>query len=300
MIAASSRVGFALSEAPIRFLHLRADPDYHLNSQSAHWRSVQANCRRGAREDEVEASHTGGSATERRVHERVADAPVLDDEASQTPFEDVTGLLEHSRRRRIPLEDRGLQTLEAEFGKRVAGSALQRFGRDPLAPEGFADPVADFGGQTMNVVEQSDSDAPDRFSRKLDGEIGWLARFARAMLDPLLRIGARIWMGKKVPEVYPDLAVVCVSYERIDIAARPGSQYYAVSRTHGKALRFLRLMEPHYIILVSKKRHLRGGDMEGEQGLRAKQSEGARRKRRFLREVPDDSQVWPCSRHSLP
>src|SRR5229473_7634045 len=77
--------------------------------------------------------HTGGSATERRVHERVADASVLDDEASQTPFEDVTGLLEHSRRRRIPFENRGLQTLEAEFGKRVASSALQRFGRDPLA-----------------------------------------------------------------------------------------------------------------------------------------------------------------------
>src|SRR5216683_3532463 len=45
MIAASSRVGFALSEAPIRFLHLRADPDYNFNSQSAHWRSIRANCR---------------------------------------------------------------------------------------------------------------------------------------------------------------------------------------------------------------------------------------------------------------
>src|SRR5216684_3987856 len=234
MIAASSRVGFALSEAPIRFLHLRADPDYNFNSQSAHWRSIRANCRRGAREDEVEASHTGGSATERCVHERVADAPVLDDEASETPFEDVTGLLEHSRRRRIPLENRSLQTLEAEFGKRVASSAFQRFGRDPLAPEGFADPVADFSRQAMNVVEQSDSDAPDRFSRKLDGEIGRLARFALAMLDPLLRTGARIRMRKKVSEVYPDLAVISVSHKRIDIAARPGSQYYAVSRTHRK------------------------------------------------------------------
>src|SRR5713226_7171624 len=153
MIAASSRVGSALSDAPIRFLHLRADPDYNFNSQSAHWRSIRANCRRGAREDEVEASHTGGSATERRVHERVADAPVLDDEASHTPFEDVTGLLEHSRRRRIPLENRGLDTLEAEFGKRVASGAFQRLGRDPLAPEGFADPVADFTRQAMNVVE---------------------------------------------------------------------------------------------------------------------------------------------------
>src|SRR6266852_2572143 len=242
MIAASSRVGFALSEAPIRFLHLRADPDYHLNSQSAHWRRIRANCRRGARGDEVEASHRGGSATERRVHERIADAPVLDDEASQTPFEDVTGLLEHSRRRRIPLENRGLQTLEAEFGKRVASSALQRFGRDPLAPEGFADPVADFSRQAMNVVEQIDSDAPDLFSGKLDRKIRWLTRFARAMLDPLLRTGARIRMRKKVSEVYPDLAVVCVLNERIDIGARPGSQNNAVSRTHGKALRFLRLM----------------------------------------------------------
>src|SRR5216684_795406 len=231
MIAASSRVGFALSEAPIRFLHLRADPDYNFNSQSAHWRSIRANCRRGAREDEVEASHTGGSATERRVHERVADAPVLDDEASQTPFEDVTGLLEHSRRRWIPLEDRGLQTLEAEFGKRVASGAFQRLGRDPLAPEGFADPVADFSRQAVNVVEQSDSDAPDRFSRKLDGEIRRLARFAGAMLDPLLRTGTRIWMGKNVSEVYPDAAVIRVSYEGVDIGARPGSQNNAVSRT---------------------------------------------------------------------
>src|SRR5712664_641806 len=154
MIAASSRVGFALSEAPIRSLHLRADPDYNFNSQSAHWRRV-------------EASSASGSATEQRVHERIADAPVLDDEASQTPFEDVAGLLEQSRRRRIPLENRSLQTLEAEFGKRVASSALQRFGRDPLAPEGFADPVADFSRQAMNVVEQIDSDAPDRFSGKL-------------------------------------------------------------------------------------------------------------------------------------
>src|SRR5229473_5813890 len=266
MIAASSRVGFALSEAPIRFLHLRAGPDYNLNSQSPHWRSIRANCRRGAREDEVEASHTGGSATERCVHERVAGAPVLDDEASETPFEDVTGLLEHSRRRRIPLENRSLRTLEAEFGKRVASSALQRFGRDPLAPEGLADPVADFGGQTMNVVEQSDSDAPDRFSRKLDGEIGWLARFALAMLDPLLRTGARIRMRKKVSEVYPDAAVIRVSYEGVDIGARPGSQNYAVSRAHRKR----RIPAPdgtHYIILVSKKRHLRGGDHGGRTGV---------------------------------
>src|SRR6266851_3881466 len=234
MIAASSRVGFALSEAPIRFLHLRADPDYNFNSQSAHWRGIRANCRRGARDDEVETSRASGSATERRVHERVADAPVLDDKASHTPFEDVAGLLEHSRRRRIPLEDRGLQTLEAEFGERVASSALERLGRDTFSPERFADPVADFGGQTMNVVEQSDSDAPDRFSRKLDGEIGWLARFALAMLDPLLRTGARIRMGKKVSEVYPDLAVISVSYEGVDIGARPGSQNYAVSRAHRK------------------------------------------------------------------
>ena len=119
---------------------------------------------RGAREDEVEASPTSGSGTERRVHERIADTPVLNDEAPQTPFEDVAGLFEHSRRRRIPLEDRGLQTHEAEFGERVASSAFQRFGRDPLAPEGFAEPVADFSRQAMNVVEQSDSDAPDRFS----------------------------------------------------------------------------------------------------------------------------------------
>src|SRR5258707_15529620 len=140
MIAASWRVEFALSEAPIRFLHSRADSDYHLNSQSAHWRGIRANCRRGAREDEVEASRASGSATERRVHERVADAPVLDDEASQTPFEDVTGLLEHSRRRRIPLENRSLQTLEAEFGERVASSALERLGRDTFSPEGFPDP----------------------------------------------------------------------------------------------------------------------------------------------------------------
>jgi len=76
----------------------------------------------------------------------------------------------------------------------------------------------------MNVVEQSDSDAPDRFSGKLDGEIRWLARFAGAMLDPLLRTSARIWMGKKVSEVYPDLAVIRVSYERVDIRARPGAQ----------------------------------------------------------------------------
>src|SRR5229473_2570230 len=45
MIAASSRVGFALSEAPIRFRHLRAGPDYNFNSRSAHWRSIRANCR---------------------------------------------------------------------------------------------------------------------------------------------------------------------------------------------------------------------------------------------------------------
>src|SRR5260370_30880041 len=196
MIAASSRVGFALSDAPIRFLHLRADPDYNFNAQSAHWRRIRANCRRGARGDEVEASHTGGSATERRVHERVADAPVLDDEASQTPFEDVTGLLEHSRRRRIPLENRGLDTLEAEFGERVASSALERLGRDTFSPERFADPVADFGGQTMNVVEQSYSDAPDRFPRNVDGEIGWLALFPLAVLDPLLRPSVRIRQRK--------------------------------------------------------------------------------------------------------
>src|SRR5260370_12636058 len=217
MIAASSRVGFALSDAPIRFLHLRADPDYNFNSQSAHWRSLRASCRRGAREDEVEASHAGGSATERRVDERVADAPVLDDEASHPPFEDVAGLLEQARRRRIPLENRGLDTLEAEFGERVASSALERLGRDPFSPEVFADPVADFGGQTMNVVEQSDSDAPDRFSRKLDGEIGWLARFALAMLDPLLRTGARIRMRKNVSEGYPDAAGIPLFYEGVHI-----------------------------------------------------------------------------------
>ena len=96
---------------------------------------MRANCVRGASEDEVQASYTGGSGTERRVHERIADASVLDDEASQTPFEDVTGLLEHSRRRRIPLENRGLQALEAEPCRCRIGVSLGHQTSDSLAPD---------------------------------------------------------------------------------------------------------------------------------------------------------------------
>jgi formylglycine-generating enzyme required for sulfatase activity len=164
-----------------------------------------------------------------RVLHLIHDAPVLDRAAPESRLEDVTGLLEHATRRDVPGERHGVDARQAVHVDRVARDRSQRLGGDPSPPERLADPVADLGGDALDVGVHDETDAAHRGPLDGDGK-GGLGQALTRRPDELLAVVAGIRVGKRVAQVQPDPVIVRVGGERIDVGRPPRSHGAAVER----------------------------------------------------------------------
>ncbi len=106
-------------------------------------------------------------------------------------------------------------------------TAVEGFGRDPAPPERLAEPVADLRRDPLHVLLQNVADAPDGFAADRDREERFRVHLARGA-DEMAAVAVPVGMRKAIAQVEPDLAIVGVAHERIEIRGAP--------RTHLAAL----------------------------------------------------------------
>ena len=105
------------------------------------------------------------------VQQRVSKPPIFENAASQAPLEFIAGLLEHTRRSRIPFKDRCLEPLHGKNLKCVLSGLLERCGRNPASPERLTEPIADLGGFAIDVIEQTAANTANSFALEFDGKV---------------------------------------------------------------------------------------------------------------------------------
>src|SRR5581483_9591158 len=164
-----------------------------------------------------------------RVLELIGDHTVLDRTPPQARLQQVAGLLEDAARRRVVRERDGEQPRQTVRLDRVLGHGDERVGDDPASPERLAQPVADFRGRAIDVLVEHESDATDGVAVDRDREgrlgIGFLHRAKKADA-----VGPSIRMRKAIAKIDPDLPVVRVADQRVEVGGLPRTDLAALER----------------------------------------------------------------------
>ena len=92
-------------------------------------------------------------------------------------------------------------------GEGMRGQEAKRRGRDAAAPEGAAEPVADFGADPLDVGPAHVADAAGQLAVDLDGEEG-LRIHAPGEGDERQRVADPVRVREQVAQSKPDLAIV--------------------------------------------------------------------------------------------
>src|SRR5689334_22239701 len=114
------------------------------------------------------ASRRKSAFPEAHVHERVGDLAVLDHVATEAGLQFVAGFFEYARRSRIPGKDRGLNALEVEVVEGARRGFAQTESSDAASPERLGDPIADLGGEPVDIAIALEADAANALAVALD------------------------------------------------------------------------------------------------------------------------------------
>src|SRR3990172_7941242 len=155
-----------------------------------------------------------------RVLQLIGDSAVLDRAPPQAPLQHVTRLLEHSTRRSVPRKGNCVNACQPMRGDRMLGERHERFCRDPPSPEGLAEPVANLRRDALDIALQLKADAARRFAVYCDGQCRLGPLLAR-VLEKRGSVACRIGMRKPIAKVDPDVPVVRILDERLEIARSP-------------------------------------------------------------------------------
>src|SRR5688572_5757149 len=106
-----------------------------------------------------------------RIQNRIDELPILEDTPPKHALTNEPALLEHSHRRRIPLEYRRLQTHQVEMSEHMIRRRAHRGRHDAATPVRLTQPVAEVARLGVNPFTKLDTDAADELLLNLDGPV---------------------------------------------------------------------------------------------------------------------------------
>jgi hypothetical protein len=157
----------------------------------------------------------------------VEDDAIFNGTPPKKTFPRITCLLENSVRRNIRHERQGVNPGEGELLKPILCDCTNRRGHDATAPESLSEPIANFCGDSFDVVVKLQADPTNSLGVDLNREARWL-RLTRRKLDPCFRVLRCIGVRKLVAKVKPNVTAVCVNSERHLVSRAPRSKQAVV------------------------------------------------------------------------
>src|SRR5829696_754525 len=154
------------------------------------------------------------------IHELIDRLTVFGNAFLHTSLKLVSRLFEHSRRGAVPIEHMSIYATQIVVCKCVVRHCNHRLRSNPASPELFAEPVSDLRGAPGHIRLQDEAYTTYRLTRYGNGEIGF--RFVtHDTLEPVARVAVGVWIRKTIAQIYPDVAVVCMTHDGIAITPRP-------------------------------------------------------------------------------
>lgn len=139
----------------------------------------------------------------------------------------IACLLEDSVRRDIRHVRQRVNPCEGKLLEPILCDCTNRRGHDATAPESLSEPIANFRGDSLDVVMEPQTDSTDSLGVDLNREARWLCLLGRK-LDPCFCVPRCIGVRKLVAKVKPNVTTVCVNNKRRLVSRAPWSKQTVV------------------------------------------------------------------------